>query len=226
MGVSEARPRWESVTSVLSATLLVLRLLGLMLTSGVHISLINTHTLFREHGQPGLVKPWRRRWIGAPATDEQVDFYAKTYGLVVIGGAGNKCNISDVDRAGTFDLARQLKAAAPSIKLLLYEATQFGLLCIGTKEFHLHPEWWLKVHVLPPAPSATVKCQLHQCPRGRNSYRPSSPRRSPRVPDPCERPRPASGRPATRRDARRGWLFGWAGVWGQPKQSAASRGSG
>ena len=45
-------------------------------------------------------------WIGGGAGAAEVAFYAQAYTLVVIGGAGNKCNASDPDSYDAFELAR------------------------------------------------------------------------------------------------------------------------
>lgn len=82
-------------------------------------------------------------WIGKPDSDEMVAFYAANYPLVVMSGSDH-CNATDPGRGGQFELARRLKAANPSIKILLYEQAMWGALCFGQAEFLQHPDWWLR----------------------------------------------------------------------------------
>jgi len=82
-------------------------------------------------------------WLGPPYTDEVIEFYVEHYGLIVIGGA-TTCNASDPGSSDSFEAARMLRQKKPGLTILLYEATGFGALCLGSKEMLLHPEWWLR----------------------------------------------------------------------------------
>ena len=76
----------------------------------------------------------------------QAEFYAKTYKIIVISGFNQfrDYNSTPRDEWPEAKASRQIKKLNPDIKILLYEATDFGLSGWGPMVLQAHPEWWLK----------------------------------------------------------------------------------
>jgi hypothetical protein len=91
-----------------------------------------------KHGW-GTVQDGMWGWIGNDALPGMLEWYAQNYGVVVVGSGpqdaghapgGGPCKppgacIHNQSFPGAFVLAKQLKAANPQIKTLLYEASGF-----------------------------------------------------------------------------------------------------
>lgn len=98
-----------------------------------------------EHGYD-TVNDMMWGWLSAPFEDSVTEFFAKTYSLVVVT-SGSRIDFLNATAVQDWDLwatARKLRALNPKIKILLYEATQWGVLALGPTQLQEHPDWWLR----------------------------------------------------------------------------------
>ena len=85
-------------------------------------------------------------WLGAPFSPTVTEFYAETYDLIVLS-SGSRINWDNTTATKDWDLysqALELRRLNPKVKILLYEATQWGTLGQGPTELKEHPEFWLR----------------------------------------------------------------------------------
>ena len=85
-------------------------------------------------------------WLGAPFSPAVTQFYAATYDLIVLS-SGSRIDWDNITATKDWDLysqALELRRLNPNVKILLYEATQWGTLGQGPTELKEHPEYWLR----------------------------------------------------------------------------------
>jgi hypothetical protein len=105
------------------------------------------------HGRKPLAHNWENvgsmlhGWLGDgnDATQAQLEFYAKTYQVIILNGGTPQPTVTDPHEIWHFVTARKLKALNPNVTLFLYENIVFGPINFPSKwSFQSNPALWLR----------------------------------------------------------------------------------
>eukprot|EP00039_Didymoeca_costata_P002056 m.57266 g.57266 ORF g.57266 m.57266 type:complete len:432 (-) comp11093_c0_seq1:211-1506(-) len=106
------------------------------------VCVVQATTAF-EHGF-NTVGDMMQGWINFNLPDDILEFYAKTYPVVVASGLGPAKNASDPASYPLYSGAKKLRAMNPNIKILLYENIDWGPIDLGPAMLAKYPEMWLR----------------------------------------------------------------------------------